>query len=147
MCHMLPIEIVRNKLQSGLLLTLLVLQNVGCKQSDELTVLSGRVLVKGTVLLDGQPLDTGMVTLVPADSSATTDQDKWIMGNIKDGKFQVQAGPNSYVVRIQKYEYQKRGDAKPLLNEKYDKKTTLKATVPEQKSTELLFELKSNPET
>lgn len=119
----------------------------GCGGSGELAVLPGRVVAEGEVLLDGRPLESGVITLVPEDIPNQDDQDEWFMANISEGQFRVQARPANYLVRIQQYRYEgRKTEGAPLLHEKYDQKTTLTAKLSEQGPNKLRFQLQSAPD-
>ena len=101
------------------------------------------VIAEGYVTLDGAPLDAGQVTMIAETASNADDEDQWRIVTILNGKFEIEIAPGRYAVRIQKYEYFKNKDAKPLLPEKYDRKTTLSAEITERGPNRLSFQLES----
>jgi len=115
----------------------------GCGQSRQLPVRPGMVIAEGYVTLDGAPLDAGQVTMIAETASNADDEDQWRIVTILNGKFEIEIAPGRYAVRIQKYEYFKNKDAKPLLPEKYDRKTTLSAEITERGPNRLSFQLES----
>jgi hypothetical protein len=63
---------------------------VGCGQRD------GRIAISGTVSYDGQPVNKGIVTFVPADGKGPT-----AAATIVDGKYSVKVAPGKKVVKIE----------------------------------------------
>src|SRR5207253_1220870 len=59
----------------------------------------GKVIVRGTVTVDGQPIDEGMISLEPADGQGPTTG-----GIIKEGKYELNGkaavAPGEKIVRI-----------------------------------------------
>lgn len=108
-------------------------------------------VVKGTVTLDGKPLETGRINLVPADnkgSSASAD--------IKNGKFELRSLPGPKMVQITCQKVT--GKKKPYPNDpqspevdvieqilpaKYNESTELKLDVKAGGTTEQAFALES----
>lgn len=68
-----------------------LLSTMGCGKSDG----PPTFVVKGTVTLDGKPLETGRINLVPADGKGSS-----VGGDIKAGKYEVRAGSGSKTVAI-----------------------------------------------
>jgi hypothetical protein len=87
------VQCPRSKIQSWLLglAGAAVLSLAGC--SD------GKVIVRGTVTVDGQPIDEGAISLEPADGQGPTTG-----GTIKGGKYELignaAATPGKKIVRI-----------------------------------------------
>lgn len=125
----------------------------GCKNSS--SALKGLVVVEGTVTLDGNPLERGLISFVNSEDTGGKQ------ATIKDGKyrFSVDQGvkPGECVVRITSTLEMDRNTKQKatgetldedrygveLIPEAYNKKTELTATVTEAGPNKLDFELDS----
>jgi hypothetical protein len=67
-----------------------------------------KVVVKGTVTFDGNPLEEGAINFVPADGNGTTDG-----GLVSKGSFSVPVSPGSVIVRINASKVVRREPAYP----------------------------------
>lgn len=141
---MIPFVVPRAAFKTWGLILWGVIFCIGCQPAGELSLLPGMLLVTGTVTLDGQPLDQGRITLISEEAADAEDPDQGQVATISNGTFQLQAAPGRYSVRIQKYQYDKKGrNGKPILPEKYDRKTTLSAEVSKSGLNPLSFQLES----
>jgi len=104
----------------------------------------GFAIAEGEVLLDEEPLDRARITFVPQGDPNRTSKEDWIMATILDGHFRIEVPPGTYKVKIQKYE-QDGYDLTPTLPVRYDGETTLSATITEDASEPLSFQLSSFP--
>ncbi|UUO06429.1 hypothetical protein M4951_24165 [Blastopirellula sp. J2-11] len=102
----------------------------GCQSESGLQPLPGQLPVQGQVTLDGESLDAGDVAFISSTLADKTDTDEWFFAYVKNGRFQTHAPPGTYLVRIQKYQYDSTSKTKiPTLPERYDKESTFTAEV------------------
>jgi hypothetical protein len=80
---------IRIRYTAGLVLVALAVAAGGCGKSD------GKVPVRGSVSLDGEPLEQGRIELIPSDGKGTTTG-----AEILDGDFQLRADPGPKTVHI-----------------------------------------------
>ncbi len=120
-----------------------VISGAGCSRTPNLYLRPGMVLAKGIVTLDGSPMDTGQIALISEGATNPGDDDQQHLASITNGHFEMEIAPGRYQVRIQKYEYEKRGIAKPLLPEKYNIKSELSTEISEKGPHQLSFSLQS----
>lgn len=126
----------------------------GCKKSN---VPDGHCSVSGIVTLDSEPLKDGSISFTPNEVGKRGSST-----NIVDGKYALKNQqallPGEYTVKInasRRYDLKTKQDAPPdaddtevgfesIVPEKYNKKTTLTASVTEKGSNTFDFELDSN---
>ncbi len=133
-------------MQKSITLVLLacLLAFAGCSGSD------GREEINGTVTLDGQPLDSGLVNFRPAEGTKANSSG----GTITEGRFHLPAAkglmPGEYIVRVQAFQKSGRkvqdpqmGEIDEMVSVRFNETGTLKATVTDGGNTPLEFALTS----
>lgn len=131
-----------------LVLVTCVLSVAGCGKGDG----PKTYVVKGTVMLDAQPLATGRITLVPSDGKGAS-----VGGEIKNGNFEVRIIPGPKTVEITSEKVTGKQKAYPddpkspefdikeqIIPARYNSSTELKVDVKDGGTTETSFSLLSD---
>ncbi len=131
-------------MQKSITLVLLacLLAFAGCSGSD------GRQEISGTVTLDGEPLESGLINFRPAKGTKANSSG----GTITEGRFQLPAAkglmPGEYIVRVQSFKKSGRkvndpqmGEIDELLPVRFNEMGALKATISDGSENQLEFAL------
>ena len=129
----------------GLVLVALAVAVAGCGKSD------GKAPIKGSVTLDGEPLEDGRIELIPTDGKGTTTG-----ADIHEGDFQLRADPGPKTVHITAQKVVGREKNYPndpqspehdvieqLIPARYNTRTELKCDIKAGKNDDLSFALES----
>jgi hypothetical protein len=131
---------------TGLVLIALAIAAVGCGKSD------GKVPIRGSVTLNGEPLEQGRIEMIPSDGKGTTTG-----ADILDGDFQLRSDPGPKTVQITAQKIVGREKNYPndpnspehdvieqLVPARYNTQTELKCDIKAGKNDELSFSLESD---